>query len=188
MTTRDPGKIAAARKRHSVYKKNRSARLKQHIAPLTLERLKAVLHYDPGTGIFTRIAHVGTRCDLVGKEAGGKRKDTVRIAVDDRRYRAHRLAWFYMTGRWPDPEVDHKNRNPLDNRWENLREATSAINKHNRGAESRNKVGLLGVSPAPAGKFKARIDGRHLGVFDTPEEAHSAYLKEKRERHEGCLL
>lgn len=155
---------------------------------LTHERLLECLRYDPATGVFTRIARPGDRADLVGKPAGGARHDAVRITVDNVRYRAHRLAWFYMTKRWPDPEVDHRNRNPLDNRWENLREATSAINKHNRGATSGNKVGLLGVSLAPAGKFKARIDSTHIGVYDTPEEAHQAYLKAKRVRHAGCLI
>jgi hypothetical protein len=156
--------------------------------PLTLERLKALLSYDQATGVFTRIAVPGNRVDLLGKAAGGERKDCVRIAVDNVRYRAHRLAWFYMTGRWPDPEVDHRNRKPTDNRWNNLREATSAINKQNRGAKSKNKTGLLGVSLAPAGKFKARINDVHLGVYDTPEQAHQAYLKVKRQRHAGCLI
>ena len=173
------------------YKRKRAARLKRTPPrELTHERLLQVIHYDQNTGTFTRIGQSGKRTDLIGERAGGPTSDGyLRVAVDDRRYRAHRLAWFYMTGRWPNPEVDHRNHMRTDNRWENLREATSAINKQNRlTANCNNKTGMLGVSHAPAGKFRARIDHIHLGVFDTPEDAHRAYLEAKRERHEGCLI
>jgi len=157
---------------------------------LTQERLKMLLRYDLENGTFTRIGQTGTRCDLIGATAGGPTSDGYwRIAVDGVRYRAHRLAWFYVTGRWPDPEVDHRNGMGTDNRWANLREATSAINKQNRRAANKNnKIGMIGVSRAPAGKFRARINAKHIGVFDTPEAAHDAYLKAKRQEHEGCTI
>lgn len=177
------------RKSQQRYKRKLAQRLKENPPPpLELDRLLAVIHYDPNTGIFTRIGLSGDRKDLIGKKAGGPSGDGyIRIAVDSRRYRAHRLAWFYMTGSWPAREIDHRNRIRSDNRWVNLREASSAINKHNRSPKSNNLVGLLGVSHSLAGRFKARIGGTHIGVFDTPELAHAAYLKEKRKQHRGFL-
>lgn len=154
------------------------------------KRLKEVLHYDPQTGLFKRIGLSGDRVDLVGKRAGGPTSDGYqRIAVDNFRRRAHTWAWLYMTGEYPKDEIDHRNGNRSDNSWTNLRASTSKMNKQNRrSANKGNKTGFLGVSLAPANKFKARIDHAHLGVFDTPEEAHAAYLKAKRKLHKGCTI
>lgn len=177
-----------------LYKQERATRLRCKPLPaLTHARLLYVIHYDPESGAFTRIGRSGKRTDLIGAEAGGPTSDGyLRIAVDDRRYRAHRLAWFYMTGQWPKPEVDHKNTLRIDNRWQNLRLATSTINKENRRkANSNSAIGLLGVSKRND-KFAARITvnrkERHLGVFDTPEQAHATYVAAKRELHEGGTL
>ena len=53
-----------------------------------------------------------------------------------------------MTGRWPDPEVDHKKRNRADNRWLNLREADCFVNSRDdpevgKADESRRRVCLV---------------------------------------------
>lgn len=177
------------RLRQQRYKRKLAIKLKQDPPPLlTHDRLLRALHYDPISGVFTRRVVPGSRIDLVGKDAGGPTScGYERIAIDNRRYRAHRLAWFYMTGQWPILEIDHRNRIRTDNRWDNLREATSAINKHNRDTVSKNKVGLLGVTQLPAGNFRARINAEHIGVFATREEALAAYVKEKRKRHGGFL-
>lgn len=107
------------------------------------------------------------------------------VRIFGRSYKAHRLAWLYMTGAWPALDVDHKNGVHDDNRWDNLREVTMSVNQQNqRKAQRGNVVGLLGVS-AKRKKFSARIhlNGKTilLGVHDTPEMAHAAYLKAKRE-------
>lgn len=154
---------------------------------LTHARLKEVLNYDPRTGIFTWASKFCKKV-VVGSVAGVVRPDGRRvISVDGKAYRAHRLAWFYVHGSMPELEIDHKNGKTDDNRLKNLRLATGAQNKQNVHASRRhNKAGLLGVQKANA-KFKARIvlDGKqhYLGVFDTPELAHKAYLKAKRQLH-----
>jgi hypothetical protein len=107
-------------------------------APITAERLRELIHYDPETGVFTRIKNgrvTGTPNDL----------GYLRISVDDRLYRAHRLAWLWMTGEWPKAQIDHINRKPDDNRWINLREATQAENAWNVSKRKDNTSGHKGV-------------------------------------------
>ena len=155
---------------------------------LTSERLREVLDYDPATGEFTWLA--GGR---IGRRAGTDCRGYLRISIDSVIYSAHRLAVLYMTRRWPTREVDHINGNGIDNAWGNLRQLDRERNAQNqRTPMSNNKVGLLGVSPRPNGKFRATLvvggKQRSVGTFDTAEEAHTAYVEAKRIHHEGCTL
>jgi hypothetical protein len=147
---------------------------------LTLERLKSRLHYSPETGQFTRLVSRGTgRAGLI--TAAVDSNGHIQIRVDKKRYRAHRLAWFYMTGCWPAAQIDHINGIRADNRWENLREATNTQNVINGKLRDDNPTGFKGVTLDSEGrrKWRARItvDGkqRFLGYFDTPEAAAEAY-------------
>jgi hypothetical protein len=152
---------------------------------LSPERLRSLLHYDPETGVFTwKVARKGT---AAGTICVHKRPDGyMRIGVDGRLYYAHRLAFLYMTGRWPSHYVDHVNRNPSDNRWGNLREATVSQNL----ANSYRGNAASGLKGAYRHKDKWRasisINGKNilLGVFATAEEAHDAY-KSAAERQFG---
>ena len=115
-----------------------------------------------------------------------------RIRVNGKQYRAHRLIWFMVHGKFPVNMLDHINGNKLDNRISNLREATHQENMQNKTkARLDNKSGFLGVS-LNKGRFRANIklNGKlkYLGLFDTPKEAHEAYLKAKREHHEFCTI
>lgn len=153
---------------------------------LTAERLREVLDYDPDTGVFTRKVRTGNV--KIGDVAGSfNGKGYIRIGIDGRLHRAHRLAWLYVTGEWPKDQIDHINGDRGDNRLANLREVNNAENQHNlRKARADNTTGFLGVSPR-YGKFRAYImvDGKnkHLGCFPTPEAAHAAYLEAKRGLH-----
>lgn len=157
--------------------------------PLTQERLRELLHYDPVTGDFTRRMRV-KGSGPAGSVAGSINEDGyVVIVVDYRRYYGHRLAWFYVTGRWPDPQCDHDNRIRHDNRWENLREATIAEQRQNQAVKSHSKTGVRGVHfNEKAQRYRARItvDGvvHVLGQgFLTVEEASAAYLAAKARLH-----
>lgn len=157
-------------------------------ADLDHEDLLRVLRYDPETGKFTWLQRVSIRI-LVGAEAGSQLKSGyIEIGVFGRNFQAHRLAWFYMKGEWPEGQVDHKNTDRSNNRWENLREATHGQNVQNSGPRKNNKSGYKGVSFAKdVRKWQARImcDRRlHLlGYFATSEDAHSAYAAKAVELH-----
>lgn len=142
------------------------------------ERLLAVLDYNPATGIFTN--RINRRKAKAGAIAGGICHGYRLIGIDGRSYRAHRLAVFYMLGRWPESEVDHRNNKRADNRWENLREATSSTNKANTPARP-SKSGLRGVHRTPKGKSTSKIQVNkkqiHLGTFKDDQTAFTAYCK-----------
>jgi hypothetical protein len=145
---------------------------------LTVERLRDVLDYNPFTGWFVwRLA----RSDRRGARAGSPdHHGYVCIKIDGQLYKAHRLAWLYIHGRWPLAEIDHKNGRTDDNRLRNLREAKRGQNQANARTYSSNKIGLKGVHfHAKARKWVARVqkDGmrQHLGLFSTAELAHAAY-------------
>jgi len=99
-----------------------------------------------------------------------------------------------MTGSWPANAVDHKDGNPQNNRFDNLRDVSTAGNIQNqRRAHDRNKSGLLGVSRLKGGgRWRARIctNGVNtlIGWYDTPEQAHEAYLDAKRKLHTTCTI
>lgn len=101
-----------------------------------------------------------------------------------------------MTGDSPpdDMTVDHIDGDKLNNRWSNLRVVTQAVNNQNlRSARVGSKSGLIGAHwNKQDKKWQAgiRINGKnvHLGKFDTPEEAHAAYIAKKREVHDGCTI
>lgn len=142
---------------------------------ITQEILKSRLHYNPETGIFTRIW-----CEIkkhkIGAEAGRLHPYGYRlIKVCDTEFMAHRLAWLYMTGEWPELCVDHVNGVRDDNRWMNLRVATDIENRRNRKVSVVNKSGCSGVTWEPNKKlWRASIMhggkrcslGRHKHIED----------------------
>ena len=160
--------------------------------PCTIEHLRASLHYDADTGIFTWITHK-KRPDLIGKPAGSAQSAGYwAIAIHNRKQLAHRLAWAYMTGEWPTQHIDHINGDKRDNRFCNLRQVTRHGNLQNmRKATKANKIGLLGVS-AHQGKWRAQIMANGVIMrksgFETPEAAHEAYLALKRQLHDTCSI
>lgn len=161
---------------------------------LTATKLKEFINYDPDTGIFTRLARMSKSSRIqIGEIAGSiNNHGYVLISILGGRYSAHRLAWLYMTGKWPINQIDHINTIKNDNRWNNLRQVTCSINKQNtRKANCDSSTGFLGAHPSGK-KFRAqiRIDGKniHLGLYSTPEDAHEAYIKAKRKLHIGNTL
>lgn len=155
---------------------------------ITQERLKELLDYDPGTGVFTwRIDRTGTA--KAGSVAGSLDADGYpQIKVDNRLYKAHRLAWLYIYGELPPHQIDHINRVRTDNRICNLRTATNAENLQNQRKRRNNTSGVIGVSWRKGlSKWQARImfNGRciHLGYYKTIEEAAAARAAAKAKLH-----
>lgn len=132
----------------------------------TVERIRELLHYDPNTGLFTW-AKTGNPAGHVND------KGYACIRLQGHDYKAHRLAWLYMTGEWPAHEVDHENRVRSDNRWSNLRSATSHQNKGNMLPSKPSASGFKGVYWAKhvqRWRAEIKIRGRKkvLGYFDDP--------------------
>lgn len=153
---------------------------------LSLNSIESVLEYSPKTGVFM----------WRPQEAGHKRKDNgyVSITVHGVEVKAHQLAWFMTYGKWPNGLIDHINGDTSDNMIENLRDATHKINAQNqREAQVHNRSKLLGVAwHKRSKKWQAGIrhEGRYryLGLFESEQEAHGAYLVAKRFLHEGCTI
>jgi hypothetical protein len=101
------------------------------------------------------------------------------IWIDGKRYYAHRLAWLYMTGKFPDQQIDHIDQDGTHNIWRNLREATNTQNAAN-SRRRNNASGFKGVFWQRSRRWRASImvNSRriHLGYFNTPEEAYAVYL------------
>lgn len=159
---------------------------------LTCDRLREVLAYDANTGVFTWLVTRGG--GFAGDIAGGRVDSSghLQISVDGRRYGAHRLAWLYVFGCWPLQEIDHKDGIKTNNAIGNLRDVSRRVNQQNlRKANRFSSTGLLGVTPL-GDRFMAQIcakgASRYLGVFDTAEEAHTAYVNAKRVLHVGCTI
>lgn len=148
---------------------------------LTQTRLKEVLEYNPDSGVFTwKGVH-----KIPGKRKQGRIAGTVNsdgytvIYVDNRQYRAARLAWMYMTGRFPNPTVDHKNRNRTDDRFGNLREATKQQQRINQKKYRNN--GLPKSIYWVRNKYQVDIVRRgkkhYFGRFDDLQDAINARNK-----------
>jgi hypothetical protein len=142
---------------------------------LTQERLKNLLHYNPDTGVFTRINKfrnlpANSVVGCVG--AGGY----MQCSIDSRMYKMHRLAWLYVHGRWPIDQIDHINHDVTDNRICNLREVSCAENHQNRARRTKSSSGYLGVGWHKRDKCwqaHIEIDGKrlHLGYYANLDEA-----------------
>lgn len=153
---------------------------------LKVNRLRELLFYDRLSGIFRWKAREVTHSRLkiwnkryAGTIAGRLDSDGYRqIAIDNVRYAAHKLAWFYITEEWPK-ELDHKNLGKDDNWFDNLRISTRIQNGCNRGVQKNNTSGYKGVIYYKKNKkwgasIKINKKNKFLGLFDTAEAAATA--------------
>jgi len=161
---------------------------------LTAELIRELLSYEVETGIFKWKKSIGAR-SKVGKVAGCLNKGTgyYYIKIFGKSHFAHRLAWLHVYGHWPDLVIDHINGIIGDNRICNLRDVDRKANSQNQLKAHKNNLstGLIGAAKN-GNKFRAaiRFNGvmKHIGNFNTPQEAHLAYIAAKRVMHVGCTL
>lgn len=150
---------------------------------VTLSRLREVLDIDISTGVFCwKVAPA--KSIKAGSTAGNLRPDGyVEIKIDYIGYFAHRLMWFHVYEEWPGL-LDHKDTIRHHNWLDNLRAATPSQNGANAKLGKHNTSGFKGVH-RHRGLWRARIIiGRksiHVGCYDTPEEAHAAYVAKAKE-------
>ena len=128
----------------------------------------AEISYDPVTGELRRSN---------GTLAGTRRRDGYgQVYFQGKHHLSHRVCWFLMTGGWPENEIDHVNHDRMDNRWFNLRAATRSQNEVNKA-----RRGVYMIRPD---RWRARINGKHIGYFASESEALASY-KEARRAHFG---
>lgn len=159
---------------------------RQFRTDVTVERLRELLDYDPASGVFTWRVRRGPA--KPGAVAGSPHREgyTV-IVIDQVTYLAHRLGVLYVTGKWPDGLIDHRDRKPGNGAFSNLRPATAAQNSIN---STRADRGLPRGVFRHRNRFVAMTTRRDLpqrnvriGSFETPEAAHAAWLAYMIEHH-----
>ena len=145
----------------------------------SVDRLRELLNYNPETGEFTW--KIGRKKAPMGGRAGYILNGYLTICIDYRKFGAHRAAWALTHGEWADCILDHKNCNTLDNSISNLRLADKSKNAHNTGLNKNNTTGYKCVYWNKVNRrwqaliqIKGKI--KHIGLYDTPEEAQAGYL------------
>ncbi len=140
------------------------------------QELQEKYTYVPKTGLLYH--------NRLGRVVGSKNEFGLSFGYGTRSLKVHRVAWKMVTGRDPVAEIDHINRDPYDNRWVNLREATRSQQLANRVMPSKH---LKGTFPTKRNTWEAHIrkDGKkiYLGTFDTEIEAHLAYCYHAEQLH-----
>jgi hypothetical protein len=151
---------------------------------LTQSEMKKVLRYYPRKGVCVWLARRGKVAP--GTRAGSRHWTGYRyVTVFGVAYPEHHLAWLYMSGVFPIAQVDHRNRIRDDNRWCNLRPATSKQNNENASLRRDNVSGTRGVSwDTTQRKWRAYIyhnkKQNDLGFFTALEDAKRARLAAER--------
>lgn len=143
---------------------------------LRQNRLKELLYYNLSSGDFVWLVSASNAIK-VGSQAGSPDKDGyIIIQIDGKKYKAHRLAWLYVHGTWPENEIDHENTIKHHNQISNLRPATHAENLANTPHRAVNKLKVKNIHyVARTNRYilQMMLDGKkkHLGCFRTLEEA-----------------
>lgn len=163
--------------------------------------LREALDYDSESGNLiwkarprhhfkTDRAHTVTNTRYAGRIAGSLegKQGYLTIMLNEVTLKAHRVAWALTYGEWPADLIDHINGNKLDNRLSNLRACTRAENNRNRTRRHTSGAPYKGISfHRLTGKWSSEIAAgstrEFLGLFDTPEAAHSAYCAAAKKLH-----
>lgn len=101
---------------------------------LTQETLKREMLYMDGQLVWKK---PGPGRRLSGRAGSVDKEGYIRIKLLGQDYLAHRLVWLYFNGVFPEGQLDHINRQPGDNRIENLRETTNRENNLNKDQSER---------------------------------------------------
>lgn len=154
---------------------------------LTHQEITQLLSYNEVTGdLRWKIDRTGGV--KAGDMAGYVNNSGYRmVKIQGELFSAHRIAWFIKHGFWPG-ELDHKDRNKLNNSLSNLRLCSKSENQINRGRPKNNSSGAKGVvwnKRARKWQAQAGLNGKryYLGLFIEQREAQEAYNKFCIENH-----
>lgn len=112
---------------------------------LTADKVRNLFDYDPVSGLLAWKISPSNRVRLGDPVGTVDSKGYGQVQIDCRKYRTHRIIWLWMTGNFPSNQIDHKNRQRMDNRWENLRDVSRQENSRNLSLSRKNKSGIIGV-------------------------------------------
>lgn len=151
---------------------------------MTQNELKSLIHYDPITGIFTKLFEVNE--PWVRKDVYSKQHGYVWINHRGVRMFGHQAAFLYMAGYIP-ALIDHKDMDRSNNAWANLRASTHAQNMQNKRIHKNNNTGVKGVRQTYNGTYRANVT--HNGIpyskiFKGLNEAEQ-WVKAMREKLHG---
>lgn len=149
---------------------------------ITADDARELFIYEPETGLLKWRNNAG-RWGLIpaGTVVGYVAKlGYVQFVFRGHKYSVGPVAWLYVTGKWPAALIDHKDGNPNNNRWDNLREATHMQNMWNAKLSARNTTGYQGIYfDKRINRWSARIQvdrkQTYLGSFSNAEAAAEAY-------------
>lgn len=146
---------------------------------LTQIRLREMLDYDPETGVFRFRKKRGWEGKPAGCIKPGRGGGYCLIRLAGESFRASRLAWLYMTGEWPDQDVDHIDLDRMNDRWANLRLATRSQNMANGSKRRDNTSGYRGVTwneATQSWRAQVSVNGKnhYCGLYATREDAAAA--------------
>jgi hypothetical protein len=157
--------------------------------PMTAEFIRNIMNYDQETGEFSwREGRRFRGVRAAPGESVGRINNIgyVTVTICNIAYFAHRLAWLYVHGEWPADVIDHRDGNPSNNAFSNLRAATQAQNSRNRRKSASSASRFKGISKSNS-NYRAYImlDNVHtyLGTYQTQEEAHAVYRAAAEKLH-----
>lgn len=161
--------------------------MKRVIDPKILQaRVKELFHYEEETGNFIRIKFVRGPSGAIGRVAGSfGHNGVVLIGIDGVYYSAHRLAWLYVTGELPEM-IDHKDLNPSNNRFENLRACTNGQNQMNKRVMRNNKLRCKNIHMQRGRTYRATITKdkkTYNRTFKTLDDAQAWISQMRSELH-----
>jgi hypothetical protein len=130
---------------------------------ITAELVRQLFTYDPLEGVLRW--NVKGRGIQFGEPAGCLTNGQLNVSIGGKGTYVPRIIWLFMTGKWPQHLVDHKDGVRLNNKWKNLREATNSQNSMNIKVPSNNKLGVRGVIQNSNGTFTAYINANKKRTY-----------------------
>jgi hypothetical protein len=145
-----------------------------------IEILEEEFSYDKESGILMRKRYSKKEAGFINKKHGYRV-----VKIHQKSYLAHRIIWKLVTGDDPSEfDIDHIDGYPSNNKWKNLRLASRSQNAFNRPVNQNNKLGYKGVhiikNKNGTIRYRALVNGKHIGYYSTVEDAHNAYLIEAK--------
>lgn len=134
--------------------------------------LREYFAYDKDTGVVTLLRRTSQRTPVGTVVGSVSSNGYMKVSLMGKSYPLSRVIWKVVTGLDPSGDIDHINRDKKDNRWDNLRDVTPQQNQLNREAK-----GYCQISNR---RYRATLQGRDIGYFDSPEEASSVYENERK--------